>query len=93
MSGIPAFWNDSSKSGLGQGFRIEERNFIGLIFSLRVMAECSATRTPQLGTRNPNLATRNTQHEILRPRMKLHKVKKRTAACDELSRVEPKNVE
>jgi len=26
-------------------------------------------------------------------RMKLHKVKKRTAACDELSRVEPKNVE
>jgi hypothetical protein len=67
MSGIPAFWNDSSKSGLGQGFRIEERNFIGLIFSLRVMAECSATRTPQLGTRNPNLATRNTQHEILKP--------------------------
>jgi len=25
--------------------------------------------------------------------MKLHKVKKRTAACDELSRVEPKNIE
>jgi hypothetical protein len=25
--------------------------------------------------------------------MKLHKVKKRTAACDELSRVEPKNAE
>jgi hypothetical protein len=25
--------------------------------------------------------------------MKLHEVKKRTAACDELSRVEPQNVE
>jgi len=25
--------------------------------------------------------------------MKLHKVKKRTAACDELSRVEPQNIE
>ena len=85
MSGIPAFWNDSSKSGLGQGFRIEERNFIGLIFWLPVMAEYSVTQNPQLGTRNPNLAIRNMQDEILRPRMKLHKVKKRTA--------EPKNIE
>jgi len=50
MSGIPAFWNDSSKSGLGQGFRIEERNFIGLIFWLPVMAEYSVTQNPQLGT-------------------------------------------